>query len=170
MGKGAEKKKKWKINKRLQGWTWSQIDGHRSRSGGSSYEVVEKSPLLKFFETPHIDHKSPDPYTYTEIMKRLDSQAAEDNLMVDELIASKKEIEIEDEDAFLGHIDVERITQEVDNRRKRLAVTRDGRTKFRNAAMERYGRKCVITGETTEEVLEAAHIKSYRGKYCNNPS
>lgn len=39
-----------------------------------------------------------------------------------------------------------------------LALARPGQTRFRNAILRAYSSRCLLTGETIEEVLEAAHI------------
>ncbi|MCM3659411.1 HNH endonuclease [Georgenia satyanarayanai] len=44
---------------------------------------------------------------------------------------------------------------------------RRGQGRFRKALVEAYGGRCAVTGSTTEEVLEAAHISPYRGEHTN---
>jgi hypothetical protein len=46
---------------------------------------------------------------------------------------------------------------------------RRGQQHFRDLLRERYGDKCVVTGCTVLAVLEAAHIKPYRGENDNHP-
>jgi putative restriction endonuclease len=48
-------------------------------------------------------------------------------------------------------------------KRQGLNVVRPGQSRFRNMVLEAYSRRCAISGETTEEILEAAHIQSYAG-------
>lgn len=50
---------------------------------------------------------------------------------------------------------------------RRLARVRRGTAKFRNALLAAYSR-CAITGETTKDTLEAAHILPYKGPTSNH--
>lgn len=47
---------------------------------------------------------------------------------------------------------------------------RRGQQAFRQALLERHGRRCVISGCAVEEVLEAAHILPYRGQEDHHPT
>jgi len=47
---------------------------------------------------------------------------------------------------------------------------RRGQPAFREALLEAYARRCAITGCAIEDVLEAAHITSYRGSLTNHVS
>lgn len=49
----------------------------------------------------------------------------------------------------------------------RLAV-REGQGTFRTRLLDAYGRRCAITGEKTEPVLDAAHIQPYLGPRSNH--
>ncbi|SMD08349.1 HNH endonuclease [Pedobacter nyackensis] len=53
---------------------------------------------------------------------------------------------------------------------KRQIKARRGQQKFRNDLRQRYGDKCMITGCEILDILEAAHIKPYRGINDNHPS
>ncbi|MEY4519881.1 MAG: hypothetical protein RLZZ499_2481 [Cyanobacteriota bacterium] len=44
---------------------------------------------------------------------------------------------------------------------------RRGQNTFRKELMKAYGGKCTITGCEVEEILEAAHISSYKGEHTN---
>ena len=46
---------------------------------------------------------------------------------------------------------------------------RRGQQQFRDALRKRYGSRCLITGSEVLAVLEAAHIKPYRGEDDNHP-
>jgi hypothetical protein len=46
---------------------------------------------------------------------------------------------------------------------------RRGRPQFRDALLERYEGRCVVTGCAVASVLEAAHIDPYRGEGSNHP-
>lgn len=46
---------------------------------------------------------------------------------------------------------------------------RRGQQHFRDALCKRYGERCLVTGCTVLAVLEAAHIKPYRGERDNDP-
>jgi putative restriction endonuclease len=48
-------------------------------------------------------------------------------------------------------------------KRQGLNVVRSGQSRFRNAVLDVYGRRCAISGESTEEIIEAAHIQPYAG-------
>jgi predicted restriction endonuclease len=60
---------------------------------------------------------------------------------------------------------------EADERQLRLATARPrvGQGTFRSRLLDAYGRRCAITGEHTEIVLEAAHIQPYLGPRSNHP-
>jgi putative restriction endonuclease len=59
---------------------------------------------------------------------------------------------------------------DVDERTVVLAprVEREGQGAFRARVLDAYGRRCAITGEHTEPVLDAAHIQPYRGARSNH--
>ncbi len=59
---------------------------------------------------------------------------------------------------------------EADERRlvESLAVAREGQGAFRARLLDAYGRRCAITGERTEPVLDAAHIQPYLGPRSNH--
>jgi putative restriction endonuclease len=59
-----------------------------------------------------------------------------------------------------------------DEREKTLQAirTRRGQRAFREAMRTRYGDRCVVTGCTLVDVLEAAHISPYRGQRDNHPA
>lgn len=44
---------------------------------------------------------------------------------------------------------------------------REGQATFRKHLIDYYGCKCMMTGETLAEVIEAAHIHSYDGQHTN---
>lgn len=50
----------------------------------------------------------------------------------------------------------------------RQITARRGQKKFRNAVLKAYNRQCAFTGNNTQEVLEAAHILSYKGEQTNH--
>jgi hypothetical protein len=52
----------------------------------------------------------------------------------------------------------------------RLIKERRGQQSFRDALRDRYGDVCLITGCALLDVLEAAHIKPYRGEQDHNPA
>lgn len=52
--------------------------------------------------------------------------------------------------------------------RNTTSKERVGQSKFRNDIMNAYGKKCCITGETTSEILEAAHIQEYISEESNH--
>jgi len=57
----------------------------------------------------------------------------------------------------------------VDDRRKGSVIRtlREGQAAFRQALMEAFGAKCMVTGESLASVLEAAHIRPYHGSSSN---
>jgi len=59
---------------------------------------------------------------------------------------------------------------DVDERRRSAGtrVAREGQGTFRLRLLDAYGRRCAITGERTEPVLDAAHIQSYLGPRSNH--
>ncbi|MGJ5819957.1 HNH endonuclease [Paludibaculum fermentans] len=74
---------------------------------------------------------------------------------------SRRQLEIDDEFDPLDTTDARR-------RALTLIVRRQGRGDFRNALMAAYERRCAITGCQVESVLEAAHIRPYRGRHTNS--
>jgi putative restriction endonuclease len=48
------------------------------------------------------------------------------------------------------------------------SVVREGQGTFRARVLDAYGRRCAITGERTEIVLDAAHIQPYLGPRSNH--
>jgi putative restriction endonuclease len=59
---------------------------------------------------------------------------------------------------------------DADERQLVLARTarRDGQGTFRSRLLDAYGRRCAITGERTEPVLDAAHVQPYLGPRSNH--
>lgn len=59
---------------------------------------------------------------------------------------------------------------EIDERHVVLArtVRREGQGAFRARILDAYGRRCAITGERTEPVLDAAHVQPYLGPMSNH--
>ena len=53
------------------------------------------------------------------------------------------------------------------NRVMRSIVQRRGQPTFRQALLEAYGHRCLVSGCDFERALEAAHITPYRGAYTN---
>ncbi len=53
---------------------------------------------------------------------------------------------------------------------KKTIAQRRGQRSFRDSLISVYGRECAITGCSTLDVLEAAHIFPYRGPETNHPS
>ncbi len=60
--------------------------------------------------------------------------------------------------------------REVDERKivEARSVRREGQGTFRAVLLDAYGRRCSITGERTEPVLDAAHIQPYLGPDSNH--
>ncbi|MCP4107918.1 MAG: HNH endonuclease [Desulfobacteraceae bacterium] len=67
--------------------------------------------------------------------------------------------------------DASYIPQDVDRREtvERQIRERRGQQQFRDALRARYGDRCLVTGCDVLAVLEAAHIKPYRGKDDHHP-
>ena len=59
---------------------------------------------------------------------------------------------------------------DVDERELVLAQSRkrEGQGTFRSRLLDVYGRRCAITGERTEPVLDAAHVQPYLGPRSNH--
>lgn len=51
----------------------------------------------------------------------------------------------------------------------REIALRRGQSAFRQGLLHRYGARCVVTGSSAEQVLEAAHIDPYKGTHTNKP-
>ena len=70
-----------------------------------------------------------------------------------------------------GHEDTFAITAaDSRNRILRQIRLRRGQKKFRDALCNRYGKRCQLTGCDFLPLLEAAHIKEYRGENDNHPA
>jgi Predicted restriction endonuclease len=52
----------------------------------------------------------------------------------------------------------------------RQIVARRGQAGFRRALLKAYGGRCAVTGFNVSEVLEAAHLRPYRGPESNTPT
>lgn len=61
-------------------------------------------------------------------------------------------------------------TNEADARARiaRSIALRQGQPKFRQALLRAYGGRCAISGCAVASVLEAAHIRAYRGEHTNH--
>jgi hypothetical protein len=71
--------------------------------------------------------------------------------------------EADDKDEYIpGNVDSRQSAYQFIKKRR-------GQTGFRNALLDQYDRTCVISGCQITEILEAAHIKPYRGENDNHP-
>ncbi len=50
----------------------------------------------------------------------------------------------------------------------RAIASRQGQPKFRNKLLKAYGSRCAITGCTIESLLEAAHIRRFKGEHTDH--
>jgi hypothetical protein len=68
--------------------------------------------------------------------------------------------------------DADYLPKDVDEREiiERQIRVRRGQQKFREALRRRHGGRCLVTGCEVFDVIEAAHIKPYRGPNDNNPN
>lgn len=62
----------------------------------------------------------------------------------------------------------ELVTKQQKQKRQGLSVVRTGQSRFRNTVLEAYGRRCAVSGESVEEILEAAHIQPYAGPFSDH--
>jgi hypothetical protein len=111
--------------------------------------------------------KLPDGWIRCELVAewlRRSSGAAPTSLVPTRLKDSEADAELdtETEDYQLSDEDCRRIVE-------RQIRERRGRQQFRDAMCERYASRCVVTGCTVLAVLEAAHIRPYRGESDNHP-
>ncbi|GEK22377.1 HNH endonuclease [Cellulomonas xylanilytica] len=81
-------------------------------------------------------------------------------------IALARAAEDEDPGAEAGAIEALELSDER-KRSLRAVVVREGQSRFRAAVLRAYRGRCAITGTDFESVLEAAHIRPYRGKHTN---
>lgn len=97
--------------------------------------------------------------------------ARRDRSVVDKLIGWAPSLldDLEDEDADESP---ELTPAGLDERARILRAIRQrrGQREFRQSLMTRYHGRCVISGCGTKAVLEAAHIRPYRGARDNHPS
>ena len=87
-------------------------------------------------------------------------------------IANDAESLTDDEADIVGIGDEVEYVPRGDDRRKiieRQIRERRGQQKFRDSLRTRYGAHCMVTGCEALSVLEAAHIKPYRGEDDNHP-
>lgn len=71
----------------------------------------------------------------------------------------------------LGDLESEQDPSSVEDARFRVMrsiVQRQGHAGFRQQLLDAYGRRCAVTGESAEAVLEAAHIQPYLGPRTND--
>ena len=88
-------------------------------------------------------------------------------------IANDAESLTDDEADIVGIGDEVEYVPRGDDRRKiieRQIRERRGQQKFRDSLRNRYGARCMVTSCEALSVLEAAHIKPYRGEDDNHPS
>lgn len=62
----------------------------------------------------------------------------------------------------------EKLGEDLRDRAQRTIALRQGQPEFRVRLLKAYGGACAVTGYTTEEVLEAAHIAPYKGVHTND--
>jgi putative restriction endonuclease len=64
-------------------------------------------------------------------------------------------------------VSLEDLLEDTRDRATRTIALRRGQRDFRSALLTAYRRRCAVTGYTTEDVLEAAHISPHRGTHTN---
>lgn len=103
---------------------------------------------------PSLSHRTDDPLIerwLAELFEPWDD--AEAHFRSDEAVQAEEVIANQDRDTR------ERTLAEIDIRR--------GQPKFRRELIRAYNARCAVTGSSTLQVLEAAHIFPYRGAYTN---
>ncbi|CAF1382867.1 unnamed protein product, partial [Didymodactylos carnosus] len=190
MGRGADRKRKWRVNKRLQGWSWREIMHASSRHG---YLCSNSNCLSKVITSNRSNEQM---LTVKDKVIQEQAQTNDDIVKIDDMLQNQSKAKFRDEKTETSTSDdeseqeyqnkkvfiikrkplldgakrLENILQQLDDRKRRLAVRRENSHKFREKLMKKYNRQCVVTGETIALVLDAAHIRSYNGKYCNDAS
>lgn len=165
MGRGARRKKKWKINKRAQGWTHSMIEG---KNRHSSYSSTHSLFSFAQFGMNHdaerkeaSETESPSSLRHEGISESLEHHRESDNNSEVEMVPQQENIaSIEDT--------LNKILSKVDTRKKALRVVRTKRERFREKIFQKYHGKCIISGVEIPEVLDAAHINPHRGRHTDN--
>lgn len=98
------------------------------------------------------------------VQGRTERDSARASLLLSRIVrdAAWAEVEAERKDHFE--------LLEVDERRHSVveSVAREGQGTFRARLLDAYGRRCAVTGEHTEPVLDAAHIQPYLGPRSNH--
>jgi len=113
-------------------------------------------------------------YNRNMSMQSLSSSFLEDYFVKEHkgLLEEFSHLDAEDADTnFLSEIfSDDYVPNDVDERSKiyKAIIQRRGQKEFREAVRELYGDKCVITGCEILDVLEAAHINSYKGEKDNH--
>ena len=151
---------KMSVNSDLRAHYQSVKKGRRSDSG---------DPADKLFKTPHGINVRYEPYVpeihgIWELM--YDSSGVgtvrrlEQTLIDQAATSARREVDA---------MDVLPIDGELDGRRRVLmqVAMRQGQSSFRSLMLIAYEEKCAITGCSTVDVLEAAHIVPYRGVHTN---
>jgi len=196
MGKGADRKRKWARNKRLGGWSWSEIHGKRIRGHrglGAGVALLNRipNPLSALTSFSQIIEIKPNQISLKRKKGLKNSEEKEES--EEEEMQEREELSeaydnsggfLEDELADLyedksgnpfaldetPQARLAKIMLKIDHKKKRLTTKRENATKFHRKIYAKYGGVCVITGTKVPDVLDAAHIIPYNGKNTNDPS
>jgi len=177
MGRGADKKKKWRHRKRNQGWSWNEIQGPRHSSSGASFSSCSAqsgtATTTSYFAVvfPSIAEAATQDEGERK-RKREETEAErkeiqEDKEITEELLNSSDDAgyvsdQTNEDDSIQSfkmllaakqtpEVEkyIENILAERDEQKKRRKIVcREGREKFRERVMARYDNRCVVTGCT----------------------
>jgi putative restriction endonuclease len=120
---------------------------------------------LRFWDrTRWIPWREAEGWQRNIVRGKREADAVRARRLLDEIVrdAAHQEVEREFAPAFVP-LDVDHRTVVTTQ-----MMVREGQGTFRTRLLDAYGRRCAITGERTEIVLEAAHIQPYLGPRSNH--
>lgn len=112
-------------------------------------------------------------YYYSIQPVRIDFLRKEFPLVLDKLISVKASMEFDTEAQDQSFLEIsDYLPLDVDARITQIVkqISREGQQRFRETLIKYYGIKCMITGCTIPQAIEAGHVNPYRGKKDNHPA
>ena len=128
------------------------------------YKAVDIGLIYTDYQEPTIEPLVDEPQ---EVIEPVDTSLAHNSTLKSQSVLASDPIDLLSEElASTGFFDDVNDREEI----KRHIVWRRGQPEFRRKLLEAYKGRCVITGCSSEEALEAAHIEPYSKTKNNNPT